>query len=343
MKKRVTIKDISEEIGVSVTTVYKALNNKPKISEEMRKRIYDKATELNYVPNKLAQGLARNTCNIGIILPREPKAFFKYVKSGIHDAMHELLDYNIRCMIKEVSTRQEAKDALRQLLDAEVTGIIFEPSEIIGGIYTLLNDHTELNVPVVSFVSEPADGTPLIGVLRSDGRVLGRTAAQILHNCVKDGKVAVFWPEGHTLIHQECGGAFIEECKRRGMNFVDCFDITNDQDIAYEKTLAILRQIPDLKGIYIASYNAVGVCRVLNDTGRTDIKVVGQDIYPDLAECIESGVLEATLFQNQYLLAKEAVSVMFKYVTEKREPIGTRFQRPEIIMRSNLECYIGMY
>jgi len=343
MKKRITIKDISREIGVSVTTVYKALNNKPKISEEMRRRINEKALELNYTPNKLAQGLARSVCSLGLIIPREPKEFFQYVKAGIDESVHELQDYNIHCIVKEIVTEQEAKDAVKSLLKAEVAGIILEPNEVICGMYKNLEEPSDLKTPVISFVSEPIDGTPIIGVLRSDGYVLGRIAAQFLNNCVGNGKVAVFWPEGQTLIHKECGDGFVEECAKRKMNFVSCFNITNHQDIAFKRTGEILEKVPDLKGIYVASYNAVGVCRKLEEMGRTDIKVIGQDLYPELAACIERGSLEATLFQNQYSLAKEAIAAMVKYITEKKEPIGTRYQRPELIMRSNLECYIGMY
>jgi LacI family transcriptional regulator len=343
VKKRSTIKDISREIGVSVTTVYKALNNKPKISEEMRRRIAEKAKELNYTPNKLAQGLARGVCNLGLVIPSGPEEFFRYVKAGIDESVHELMDYNIHCIVKEVVTEREAREAVKSLLEAEVAGIIVEPNAVIGGVYKNIDDPSALQIPVISFVSDPIDGTPIIGVLRSDGYVLGRTAAQLLYNCAGAGEVAVFWPEGQTLIHRECAGGFMEECERRGMDFLSCFDITNDQETAFQRTGEILRDHPGLKGIYVASYNAVGVCRKLEEAGRTDIKVVGQDLYPELAACIERGSLEATLFQNQYSLAKEAISAMVKYITEKKEPIGTRYQRPEVVMRSNLECYIGMY
>jgi LacI family transcriptional regulator len=343
MKKRTTIKDISKEIGVSVTTVYKALNNKPKISEGMRRRINDKALEMNYTPNKLAQGLARSVFNLGLIIPRVPTEFFTYVKAGLDESVKELLDYNIHCIVKEIITEQEAREAVKSFLKAEVAGIILEPNEAICGMYKNLDDPSELKVPVVSFVTEPIDGTPIIGVLRSDGYVLGRTAAQLLNNCVGKGKVAVFWPEDQTLIHKECGDGFIEECRKREMDFVSCFEITNHQEIAYKRTEEILEKTPGLKGIYVASYNAVGVCKKLEELGRTDIKVIGQDLYPELVKCIERGSLEATLFQNQYNLAKEAVSAMVTYLTEKKEPIGTRYHRPEVIMRSNLECYIGMY
>lgn len=343
MRERVTITDISKKIGVSVTTVYKALNNKPKVSEAMRRRIMSMAAELNYTPNKLAQALASNVRNLWVILPKEPEEFFRYSMAGIQAAMRELQDYNLNFIIKEVTTVQDAKDAVLQMLECDVAGLVLEPAEILSGIVQHIAHPEELKVPIISFVSEPIDGTPLIGVIRSDGFVLGRVAAQLLSNCVGGKKVAVFWPEGKTRIHQECGQGFMEECARRQMDFVGCFDTTISQEVIFDTTGEIVARIPDLAGIYVASYNAVGVCRKLEEIGRTDIKVVGQDLYPELVSCIKRGSLEATLFQNQYLLAREAVMAMFTHLTEKKDPPGSRFHRPEIIMRSNLECYIGMY
>lgn len=343
MKKRITIKDISKEIGVSVTTVYKALNNKPKISEDMRQRILDKAAELNYTPNKLAQALASNVRYIWLIIPREPEEFFRYVYEGIQVAALELQDYNVQCVIKEVSSEEDVRKTVKELLAADVAGVVIAPNDIIRGIYGNMDVKAPFEVPVISFVSEPIDGTPLIGVIRSDGYVLGRVAAQLLNNCIGRKKVAVFWPEGTTRIHQECGIGFTEECKLRQMDYVGCYEVTISQENTYQCTGEVVAQIPDLGGIYVASYNAVGVCRKLEELGRTDIKVIGQDLYPELVECIKRGSLEATLFQNQYQQAREAITSMFIHITEKKEPPGSCFQRPEIVMRSNLDCYTGMY
>jgi LacI family transcriptional regulator len=343
MKERVTIKDISREIGVSVTTVYKALNHKPKVSEAMRERILRKAAELNYTPNKLAQALASNLRYLWVMLPRVPEDFFRYAMAGIQASARALQDYNVQLVIKEVTTEQDTRDAVREMLQSDVAGLVLEPAEMLSGIIQHMDDPRQLKIPIISFVSEPIDGTPVIGVIRSDGFVLGRVAAQLLGNCVGRGKVAVFWPEGKTRIHQECGLGFQEECGRRGMDFIGCFDMTISQETAFERTGEVIDQFPGLAGIYVASYNAVGICRKLEALGRTDIRVVGQDLYPELVDCIERGSLEATMFQNQYHLAKEAVMSMFRYITEKKDPPGSRFHRPEVVMRSNLECYIGMY
>ena len=59
MTKNTTLKDIAEASGVSITTVRKALNNQGKISEELHNKIIKIAGDMNYIPNKLAQAMAR--------------------------------------------------------------------------------------------------------------------------------------------------------------------------------------------------------------------------------------------------------------------------------------------
>ena len=72
MQKRVSLKTIAHEVGVSSATVSLVLNAKDKngrVSKEMAKKILDKAAELNYVPNTLAKGLkVGRSRTIGLII-----------------------------------------------------------------------------------------------------------------------------------------------------------------------------------------------------------------------------------------------------------------------------------
>ena len=54
MRKRITIKDLARMAGVSVSSVARALNNRPDVAPETKQRILDLAEEVGYVPNALA-------------------------------------------------------------------------------------------------------------------------------------------------------------------------------------------------------------------------------------------------------------------------------------------------
>ena len=67
---QVTIKDIAKTLGISISTVSRALKNHPDISEETKLQVKNLARKLNYEPNALALSLRKNKSNtIGVIIP----------------------------------------------------------------------------------------------------------------------------------------------------------------------------------------------------------------------------------------------------------------------------------
>lgn len=75
-----SIKDIAKSLGVSVSTVSLALNDKPRVSEEMRKLIKQKAKEMNYVKNGIAADLQRKRTNIILFVVNDAsRSFFSNI------------------------------------------------------------------------------------------------------------------------------------------------------------------------------------------------------------------------------------------------------------------------
>ena len=69
MKSNITIKDIAKKLGISFSTVAKALNDDPVVAEVTRERVHEKAKEMGYFPNMMASGLrSKSTRTIGVIL-----------------------------------------------------------------------------------------------------------------------------------------------------------------------------------------------------------------------------------------------------------------------------------
>ncbi len=102
--KKITIADIAETLGVSKTTVSRAISGKGRIGNETRKKVLDYIEEHNYRPNLVAQGLAQSkTFNIGITMPGEYEImdlpFFENCMVGIYDMASQMgydviLDFN---------------------------------------------------------------------------------------------------------------------------------------------------------------------------------------------------------------------------------------------------------
>ena len=79
----IRLKDIADDLGVSVVTVSKVLRGKADIGEETRRRVLQRMKELDYRPNMLARGLASGrTQTVGLIVPDLVHPFFaEFAKS----------------------------------------------------------------------------------------------------------------------------------------------------------------------------------------------------------------------------------------------------------------------
>ncbi len=79
---QVTIKDIARELGISPSTVSRALKDHPDISVETKKAVNELADKLNYQPNIVALSLRQKKTNtIGVIIPELVHFFFSTVIS----------------------------------------------------------------------------------------------------------------------------------------------------------------------------------------------------------------------------------------------------------------------
>ena len=93
--KSITIKDIARELQISVSTVSRALQNHPDISDRTKELVRDCARRLNYKPNIMASNLrtSKNT-TIGVVIPELNHHFFSSILDGIEQTANEA-GYNI--------------------------------------------------------------------------------------------------------------------------------------------------------------------------------------------------------------------------------------------------------
>lgn len=124
MKKRhISLKDLADELGISISTVSRALKDNPIISPELTKKVKDLAIERNYIPNPLAMGLLRQqTKMIGVIVPDLVTHFYSSVISGIEEVAKEKGYYILIASSNE--SLQKEKESVENLLKTRVEGLI---------------------------------------------------------------------------------------------------------------------------------------------------------------------------------------------------------------------------
>lgn len=167
-KKKVTLKDIARELGISISTASRALNGYTKISDETIRLVKEYATKHHYTPNALAVNLRKNrTSNIGIIVPQIVHHFFSTVISGAIDTAKKN-GFNILVSQSDDLLQDEIK-ACRTMLSSGVDGLLISISnETIEGKH--IQEFLDERKPVVQFdkVTDLLD-TPKVIVDDFDG------------------------------------------------------------------------------------------------------------------------------------------------------------------------------
>lgn len=145
----VTIKDIARQLGISKSTVSRALSEHSDVNAETRKKVLALAHQLQYQPNTIALNLKKQRTNtVGVIIPETGNPFFSRAVSGIQRVAN-LAGYNVMvCQSNE--TYLTEKSNLKSLIAAHVDGLLISISR-----ETDKTDHFETllqkNIPVVFF------------------------------------------------------------------------------------------------------------------------------------------------------------------------------------------------
>lgn len=127
--KPVTIKSIANELGISFSSVSKALNGNPAIKEETRQMVLEKAKEMGYTPNSLAKGLRSNsTKTIAIIFNDIENPSLTYIFRTISI---EMAKYGYTTMIFDSQFSEATEHAnLLTVLSRKPDFIILEPTTL---------------------------------------------------------------------------------------------------------------------------------------------------------------------------------------------------------------------
>ena len=156
---KLTIKDIAENFGVSISTVSKALNDSHEISEGTKEKINKYAKKHNYKPNFNAINLKnRSTKTIGIIIPNMLNYFFAQVFKGIENIANKKGYKVITCISNESYSKEV--EIIEMLSNGSVDGFILS-----------LAKETELQQNFKHIQNTIDDGTPIVMFDRTSDNV----------------------------------------------------------------------------------------------------------------------------------------------------------------------------
>jgi LacI family transcriptional regulator len=148
-KHRTSLKDLAQELGVSIATVSRALHSSPEIGKEMQERVKELAKKLNYRPNPFAQSLRKEAPKvIGVVVPNLVTHYYAAVLDGIEDEARRA-GYSVISANTHESFADEQR-AVDNFISLHVVGIVACLAQTTTD-YTHFEALSDLGIPLVFF------------------------------------------------------------------------------------------------------------------------------------------------------------------------------------------------
>ncbi len=186
---------IAEDLGVSVTTVSKVLNDRADIGSATRARVLARVAKLGYLPNAVARSLTlRRTRTLGIVIPDLMHSFFVEIIAGLESVVNAR-GYGLLLCNSEEDPRKERSE-LQLLGQRQVDGVVLASSSVSANTDLL----RRLTAGGVCLVMIDRDDYPSIHCDRvvTDDEEVGRLATAHL---IAQGRRAIAHIAGPPLVH----------------------------------------------------------------------------------------------------------------------------------------------
>lgn len=264
--KKVLLKTIANELGVSSATVSLVLNGKNKngrVSKELSKKILDKAAELNYVPNTLAKSLkVGKSRTIGLIIADISNLFFGalalHIQSFAQQNGYTVIIGNTNEQLSEM------EHMINFLLARQVDGFIITPTEKSG---TLLKKLRSSNIPLV-LVDRYFPELNVSSVLINNYEISYKSTEVLINKGCKNIGIVTYKQDHHHVNERKKG--VIDALKNAGI-----FNPNNIEEVRYEYlkddiSVAIMKMLsasPKIDGIFFTtnSISINGVKALINN------------------------------------------------------------------------------
>lgn len=350
MEKRVTIKDIAAEAGVSTGTVHRALYGKKGVSPALQEKILAICADRGYQVNMAAAALKRRSLRIVGAFPTpegKGRFFYSNVWNGFRRGMQELHDHNIEDV--QVAYREDQPESQRQVLQAcleqyegEIDGLVTVDPFSEEGLQEV-HSWAERGIPVFLACDDRED-CGRIACVQADHQRTGRMAAELLSSQLRPGEsILLCCGDVSHPSHAETVQGFEQYLADNAPDIrLEALYGYGDETDLRARLRHALTQRDDIAGAFSVSarLSVLLADEVENLSMQDRVRVVASDLFEETVRNMERGLVRNILYkapeEQSYLAAK----LLGDYVLRGERPASPiQYVRSSLIFRSDLDVY----
>lgn len=338
---RITLQDVAREAGVSLATADRVLNGRVGVRGVTAERVREAVTRLGYRPNLAAARLARaETYRFCFVLPAGPNVFMRLLAEQVANTAQWLAASNAYIDILRVDVF--APDALATTLDGlaghydGVAVVALDHPRVRAAI----DDLVVAGIPVVTLVSDVPSSQRLhyVGI---DNIAAGRTAATLLGRFAggRGGSVGLIvgTPALRDHAERQFGFSQVIGGEYPGLKVLPVQESLDEDERTEAIVAQMLREVPDLVGLYNAGAGNKGVAGALAAAGRSDeVIFIGHDLTDDTRRFLLRGLMDAVINQDAGHQSRSAARVLLAHCAGEQLLDEQERIRIDIFVRDNL-------
>ncbi|MBC6611233.1 LacI family DNA-binding transcriptional regulator [Hymenobacter sp. BT507] len=334
-RAKASITDLAQQLGISVSTVSRALSNHPSISDATKQRVWKLAKELHYQPNHLAAGLRKGRSKLlGVIVPHIDGHFFTLVVKGI-ETVATKAGFNVLICQSNEDVAHERQN-IETLLGAQVEGILVSLSRTTRD-FRHFEKVQRQQIPLV-FFDRVLDGLDVSAVVLDD-RAGGYQSTKHL---IQQGyrRIAHFGGPQHLNIYKDRRQGYLDALREHDLpveeDLIHIGNMKMEDGAAGIAHLLALPNPPD--AVFSASdFAAVGALQALKQRGLRvpqDMALAGfsNETFTSLTE-----PMLTTIDQRCEQMGQAAVRLFLEILAETSGDFSPRrvVLRPDLLVRSS--------
>lgn len=339
--KKITIKEIAKEAGVSVGTVDRVLHNRGEVSEKTKTLVLAIAKKGNYSTNVFARNLKLNkSYEIAVILPLDNE-YWETQKKGIEEAgqSYASLGIILRFFSFDRSNQHSFVTVCTQAIESNPAGVIMAPlleQESKEVCKTL----TSNDIPFVFVDSNLMESSPLAFIGQNSYRS-GYLAAKLLNFGYQGGhtawvlKYTDFDSLNKTLDERTAGfkNYYVEQ--GWDLNLVHELDLRHDLNL--QEVVSIMDQGSRLH-LFIPNSRVYQVMAFLHDSKFDGVtRALGYDIVSLNIEALKNEAVDFIINQNPFQQGFKSVQSLYEHLILNTSVEAMQYMPLEIITKENYE------